>query len=498
VQNHSWVFFGESTHDLWEDSRGNRLGASNSHFASCWIGQKFDVSDALLQLIKRDQAAPEQRLAIYVWLDTPPIPIKKWHAQCMFEVRNYLRYSRLGNTKLRSRLAHAAAMRNGEKCMQVPQPKTPAQLGFPVDSLQHMPEVMTSEGNRELLLSQDRVGFNHDFEDRRAMLKEHIMCTRRALLTCLAAGLGNIGIALAPAHAGWPERQVTVIVPFAAGGVTDTMARLAADWFTRKLGQPFIVENRAGAAGAIAAQFVATASPDGYTLLFGTTGQTSIVPYTQRVRYDALRDLAPIGIFGQTFSILGISASVPATDLRTFIEYAKATPGKVNFASGGVGSFGHLVGALFAARAGLDIIHVPYKGGAPALSDLLAGQVQMYFGNSSDFLPYKESDKIRILAVNTPNRVAQLPNVPTISEIYPGFSLPTWNGLLAPARTPKAILAMLAKETHDAAQDPTIASRLRDLGIEPGTAVADELGEIIRGEQTIFRHAVKAAGLTKE
>jgi tripartite-type tricarboxylate transporter receptor subunit TctC len=223
------------------------------------------------------------------------------------------------------------------------------------------------------------------------------MCTRRVLLACLAAGLGN-GIASAPALAGWPERQVTVIVPFAAGGLTDTMARMAADWFTRKLGQPFIVENRAGAGGVIAAQSVAAAPPDGYTLLFGTTGQISILPYTQKVRYEALRDFAPIGIFGQSFSILGISTSIPPTDLRTFIEYAKANPSKINYASGGIGSLAHLLGALFATRAGLDIVHVPYRGGAAPLSALLAGQVQMYFGNSSDFLPYKESNKIRILA----------------------------------------------------------------------------------------------------
>jgi tripartite-type tricarboxylate transporter receptor subunit TctC len=327
------------------------------------------------------------------------------------------------------------------------------------------------------------------------------MQTRRMFLASLAAAgaLGNIGSALAPApaHAEWPERPVTIIVPYAAGGNTDVMARMVASRLAQKLGQPFVVENRPGAAGAIAARFVAASAPDGYTLLFGTTAQTSVVPYTQKVPYDSLKDFAPIGIFGHSFSILGISTSVPATDLRSFIGYVKVNPVKVNYASGGTGSIGHLVSALFAVRAGLDIVHVPYKGGAPALTDLLAGHVQMYFGNSSEFRPYKDSDKIRIIAVGAVNRVEQLPDVPTIDEAYPGFSLTTWNGLLAPAGTPKAVLNRLSMETHDAAQDPVIARRLRELWIEPGAAKADELGEVIRGEQTIYRNAVKAAGITQ-
>jgi tripartite-type tricarboxylate transporter receptor subunit TctC len=324
------------------------------------------------------------------------------------------------------------------------------------------------------------------------------MRTRRVLLGCLAAGLGNIAVAWPSAHAEWPERRATVIVPYAAGGNTDIMTRMVADWFTRKLGQPFTVENRAGAAGAIAAKFVAAAPPDGYTLLFGTSAQMSIVPYIEKVQYDPLKDFAPVGIFGHSFSILAISASVPATDVTSFIAYVKANPGKINYASAGVGGGAHLVGALFAARAGLDIVHVPYKGGAPALSDLLAGQVQMYFGNSPELLPYKESNQIRIIAVGMPHRVTQLPNIPAVDEIYPGFSMPAWNGLLAPAKTPKAIVDRLAKETRDAAQDLTIAGRLRDLGIEPGAAMLDDFRDIIRGEQSIFRSAVKIAGIIRE
>ena len=321
---------------------------------------------------------------------------------------------------------------------------------------------------------------------------------RRRFLRLAAGAAALPALPHRAAAQGYPTRPVTLVVPYAAGGNTDIMARMAADWLTQKLGQPFIVENRAGAGGAIAAQYVASAAPDGYTLLFGTTVQTSIVPYIQKVRYDALKDFVAVGVYGNSFSILAIANTVPATDLKTFIDYVKANPGKVNYASGGVGTVGHLVGASFAARAGLDMVHIPYKGGSQVLAALLAGEVQMYFGNSSEILPYYHTDKLRILAVGTPARVAQLPDVPAIAEVYPGFSLPAWNGVLAPAGTPKAIVSTLSAQIHDAAQNPPTAKRLRELGIEPGTATADELADIIRGEQTIYADAVRAAGIAQQ
>lgn len=307
----------------------------------------------------------------------------------------------------------------------------------------------------------------------------------------LAAGLLSSGLA----RAAWPERQVNVIVPYAAGGNTDIMARLASDELQRKFGQPFIVENRPGAGGALGAQFVARAAPDGYTLLFGTSAQLSILPQIQQVTYKPLTDFAPIAVFGQSFSVLGVHRSVPANDLPGFIAYVKANPGKLNYASGGVGTVGHLVSALFAARAGLVMTHVPYKGGSQSLADLLAGQVQMYFGNSSELLPYANSDQIRILAVGTPGRVSQLPDTPAVAEVLPGFSLPAWNGFLAPAGTPRAIVDTLAKAAVEAAGLPSIGKKLRDLGIEPGTIMADELASVIRGEQALYGDAVKAAGI---
>ena len=218
----------------------------------------------------------------------------------------------------------------------------------------------------------------------------------------------------------------------------------------------------------------------------------------QKVRYDATKDLAPIAIFGQNFSVLAINAKLPARDLTSFIAYAKAHPGKINYGSGGAGTVAHLISASLGVRAGLDLVHVPYKGGSQSVTDLLSGQIEMYFGNSAELLPFGGSDKIRLIAVGALKRVKQLPEVPTVAEVIPGFSMPAWNGFLAPAGTPRVIIDRLSKETLAAAQLPAINQKLFDLGIEPGAAAADEHAAIIRDEQGVYAAAVKAAGITPE
>ena len=328
--------------------------------------------------------------------------------------------------------------------------------------------------------------------------RKHRQCINpRGLLAAVCAfTAGAISVSLA--HADWPERAVTVVVPYAAGGNTDIMARLASDALAQKLGQSFIVENRPGAGGAIATQMVVSSPPDGYRLLFASTAQTSIVPYAQKVRYDATKDLAPIAIFGQNFSVLAISAKLPAKELGSFIAYAKANPGKINYGSGGTGTVAHLISASLGVRAGIDLVHVPYKGGSQSVTDLLSGQIEMYFGNSAELLPFGGSDKIRLIAVGTLKRVKQLPEVPTVAEVIPGFSMPAWNGFLAPAGTPRPIIDRLSREILAAAQLPAINQKLFDLGIEPGAAAADEHAAIIRDEQGVYAAAVKAAGITPE
>jgi tripartite-type tricarboxylate transporter receptor subunit TctC len=294
----------------------------------------------------------------------------------------------------------------------------------------------------------------------------------------------------------WPSKTVTVVVPFAAGGNTDVMARMASSRLSAELKQTFVVENRVGAGGALAAAFVAQAAPDGYTLLFGAAPQIAVVPQIQKVSYDPIKDLLPVSVFGTGPFILAINAAIPADTMQAFVAYGKGR--KLNYGSGGTGSIGHLSGALFVARAGFDSVHIPFKGGGPAMTALVGGQIDMYFGNASEIIPHAESGKVRILGVATDKRMPQLPNVPTISELFPNFSLNSWNGFLAPAKTPQVIVDKLAQQVIAAARDPAIIAQLTKLGIEPnGTTPLEFIAQIAR-EQPQFDAAIKAANMTQQ
>ena len=292
----------------------------------------------------------------------------------------------------------------------------------------------------------------------------------------------------------WPTKTVTVVVPFAAGGNTDVMARMASQRLSTELKQNFVVENRVGAAGAIAAAYVAQAAPDGYTLLFGAAPQIAVVPRIQKVSYDPLKDLVPVSVFGTGPFILAINAAIPAKTMQEFVAYGKGR--KLNFGSGGIGSIGHLSGALFVARANLDSVHVPFKGGGPAMVALVGGQIDMYFGNAAEIIPHAESGKVRILGVATDKRMQQLPDVPTISELFPNFALNSWNGFLAPAKTPPAIVNKLAQHVIAAARDPAIVAQLAKLGIEANGTTPQEFVAQIAREQPQFDAAIKAANMT--
>jgi tripartite-type tricarboxylate transporter receptor subunit TctC len=317
----------------------------------------------------------------------------------------------------------------------------------------------------------------------------------KLLIAGLIAGILSVAPGRADAQ-DWPTRAVTVVVPFAAGGNTDIMARMASQRLAEELKQPFVVENRVGAAGALAATHVAKAAPDGYTLLFGAAPLIAVVPQIQKVTYDPIKDFAPVSIFGTGPFVLGISSAIPAKTVPEFVAYAKSR--QINYGSAGQGSIGHLSGALFVSRAGLDAVHIPYRGGAPALAALLAGQIEMYFGNASELIPQADSGKIRILGVATERRMTQLPDVPTIGEFYPNFQLSSWNGFLAPARTPKEIVDKLAKHTIAAAKDPKIGEQLVKLGIEPNGTTPAEFTAVISKEQPLFDAAIKAANVKPE
>ena len=296
----------------------------------------------------------------------------------------------------------------------------------------------------------------------------------------------------------WPQRPVKVIVPFTAGGNSDTQARIASERLAATLGRQFIVENRAGAGGAIAAEFVAKAPADGYTLFFAATPQILIVPLIQKVSYDPLKDFAPISILGTNPFVLGVHVSVPAKTLEEFIGYVKAHPGEINYSSGGAGSGTHLTAALFASRAGLKMTHVAYKGGAQSVIDLVGGQVQMVFGTASDMIRHSKSGNIRLLAVSGEKRAPQLPDLPAVAELYPGFRTDTWNGFFAPAATPRGVIDRVAQEVAKAARDPGIIERLNKIGVDAVGSTPAEFAALIRSGAPVWRDAVNAAGIKQE
>ena len=292
----------------------------------------------------------------------------------------------------------------------------------------------------------------------------------------------------------WPQKPVKVIVPFSAGGNTDSQARIVSERLNALLGQPFVVENKVGAGGAIAADFVAKSAPDGYTLFFAASPQFTL-PLVQKVNFDPFKDFAPISIVGTNPFVLGTHVSVPATTLKEFVDYVKSHPGQLNFASAGAGTVTHLTAALFLARAGLEMTHVAYKGGAPAVADLVGGQVQMYFGNASELIQHSQSGKVRLLGVSSAKRTPQLPDVPAIAESYPGFSTGTWNGYLAPVGTPQPVIERLAQAVAAAVREPATAERLRKIGVEPLGNTPAQFAELLQREAPVWRDAVKAAGI---
>lgn len=318
--------------------------------------------------------------------------------------------------------------------------------------------------------------------------------SRRAVLTG-AASLALAGSIRRSHAADWPTRPVTVIVPYSPGGNTDMMARLASQYLSDKLGQSFVVENRPGGGGSVGAVAVSRAAPDGYTLLFGASTQIINIPMLQKVPYDPMKDFVPISIFGAGPYLLGIKSSLPAKTLAEFVAHVKANPGKLNYATAGIGGNVHLNSALFISRAGLDMVSVPYKSGAPAMAGLAAGEVEMYFGNASELMQHIGSRQIRILAISTLKRIPQLPDVPTVAETYPGYDTSSWNGFFAPAGTPQPIIDLVEKHVIAAAKEPAIVERLNRLAILPFGTTQAEFKATIERSRIANREAMKAAKL---
>ena len=306
--------------------------------------------------------------------------------------------------------------------------------------------------------------------------------------------------ALGPAQSQtWPQRPVTVIVPFAAAGNTDGIGRSIAQWLSDRLGQQFVVENRAGAGGAIAADMVAKAPADGYTLFVAALPQIAIVPAISQTRYDPVKDFAPISVVGTNPFVLAVNKDVPVKNIPEFIDYVRKAPQPLSYASAGIGSLNHLSMALFLKLAGIDMIHVPYKGNAPAMSDVVAGHVPAIFTNLSDALPQAAAGSIRLIGVSSETRAPQIPDVPTVAEQgFPTFKTRTWNALMAPAKTDPAIISRVATEVAAAAKDPGFAERLNHLGVDQLGNSPAEFAALIAADIPFWAEAVRIAGVKEQ
>ncbi len=319
--------------------------------------------------------------------------------------------------------------------------------------------------------------------------------SRRQLLQAAAASFALPAMPAIALAQDYPTRPVHLIVGLAPGSSPDIIARLTAQWLQTRLGQPVIVDNRPGASATIAAGLVVRARPDGYTLLQVSSTNAVSASLYKNLDYDFVRDIAPVGEICASPNVMVVNPSFPAKTISEFIAYAKANPGKINMASAGIGTEVHVAGELFKMMADITMTYVPYRGGGPALRDLVAGQVQVMFPSSSSAFGYIQAGTLRALGVSTSSRLKELPDVPTIAEFVPGYETSGWFGIGAPGNTPAAIVNQLNNEINAAIADPGIKAQLADLGnvTRPGSPA--DFGKFIIAETDKWAKVVKYAGL---
>jgi tripartite-type tricarboxylate transporter receptor subunit TctC len=315
----------------------------------------------------------------------------------------------------------------------------------------------------------------------------------------LAAGAAALPVASRVARAQtYPSRPVRIIVGAAPSGTYDIMARLIGEWLSERLGQPFVIENRPGAGTTIGTEAVVKAPPDGYMLLLvGAAAATSSLLY-DKLNFNLIRDIAPVAAISREPHIVVVNPLVPAISVPEFIAYARGNPGKISMASGGVGTVGHLSGELFKMMTGVNMVHVPYRGLSPALTDLLGGQVQVTFASMASSIEHIRAGKLRAIAVTTATRSEMLPDVPTVGKFVPGYEASTWSGVGAPKATPAEIVDKLNKEINAALADPKIKARLADLGATVLQGSPADFGKLIVDETEKWGKVIRAANIKPE
>jgi tripartite-type tricarboxylate transporter receptor subunit TctC len=318
----------------------------------------------------------------------------------------------------------------------------------------------------------------------------------------VVAGLAGLGVAAPFARAraqAWPARNVTLLVPFPPGGSTDILARVVAEHLRQALGQAVIVENRTGASGNIGTAAAARAAPDGYTLLFNTMSvHTMNHALFTAMPFDGVGDFSPIALLAYVTNTMVVHPSVPARTVAELIGYAKANPGKVAYASAGAGSTNHLCAALFEKLAGVAMVHVPYRGGAPAVADTVAGQTQLFFTAGTQSLEHVKAGKLRLLAVTEGKRSALLPDVPTVAETVPGYEMAVWYGAYGPAGMPRDIVATLNREIGRILFLPEVKKRMEDIAVEVAKSTPEEFGELTRADAAKWGKIIKELGISAQ
>jgi len=319
----------------------------------------------------------------------------------------------------------------------------------------------------------------------------------RNSVRALAALVATIvAFAQAAGAAEYPSRPVQMVVGFAAGGGTDIAARILGEWLSRSLGQRFVIENRVGMGGNLAAQAVTNARPDGYTLLFVAPNNAIAVSLYRRLPFDFLRDTVPIAGVMRLTNLMVVPASLPVQTVQEFIEYAKVNHGKLLMASTGVGTSVHLSGELFKAMTGIEMVHVPYRGGSAVYPDLLTGKVHVLFGNLTGWIESVQAGRLRALGVTAAKRWPALPDIPAIAETVPGYEADAWYGVVAPKGTPPEIVATLSRAINAGLADHTLLARFAEIGGVPMPMNPSEFGRLIAGETEKWRKVVEFAGIS--
>lgn len=326
------------------------------------------------------------------------------------------------------------------------------------------------------------------------------LINRRHLCVTMVA---MAGLAMASVHAGdaWPSKPVRLIVPYTAGGSNDVVARIYGEKLSAYWGQPVIVENKPGVGGNIGAALVARSPADGYTLLVTPNNLPTMNPFMysrDKLGYDVAKDFEPISVMSRGPILLAVNAKLPVNSVQELVAYAKANPGKLSYASAGVGTPHHLTAELFKAQGGIDVLHVPYRGATPAVTDLVTGQVQMMFGIPNSLMPFVKGGQLKALAVTSKQAIASVPGVPTVAAVFPDFSSELWIALVAPAGTPNSVIDRVRESLARAAADPQVRAKLEAQGLQAQVSSPEELKAVIRSESARWSKIILDNRITAE